>query len=134
MSSKQRVIKRKVVMTGLPKILNPRGVEMLCQAVLASGVKDHDEKFIKNEQAVSFYIKNGFKNVPYSLSKYHLVYSSYKKEKQRNQFSEGKIPLNEFKELACTTSTKELAERYGKTTDAIRAFCSRHGIIRKRRI
>lgn len=114
MSSEQRVIKRKVVMTGLPKILNPRGVEMLCQAVLASGIKDRDEDFIKNGQAVSFYIENGFKNFPYSLSKYHLLYSSYKKEKQRNQFSEGKIPLNEFKELACTTSTKELAERYGK--------------------
>ena len=51
MSSEQRVIKRKVVMTGLPEILNPRGVEMLCQAVLASGIKDRDEDFIKNGQA-----------------------------------------------------------------------------------
>lgn len=81
MSSEQRVIKRKVVMTGLPEILNPRGVEMLCQAVLASGIKDRDEDFIKNGQAVSFYIENGFKNSPYSLSKYRLCYSSCKKEK-----------------------------------------------------
>lgn len=132
MNSEQRAIKRKIVMTGLPEVLNSRGVEMLCQAILASGIKEHDEAFV-NGQVVKFYIENGFKNSPYSLSQYHLLYSSYKRQKQRNQFSDGKIPLEEFKKIVYTTSTKELAERYGKTPDAIRAFCSRNGISRRRR-
>lgn len=131
MNGGQRVIKKKVAMTGLPEVLNPRGVEMLCQAVLASGIKDRDESFI-NGQTVKFYIENGFKNSPYSLSKYHSVYFSYKKGNHKNQFSEGKIPLDEFKELVYTTPIEKLAEYYGKTPDAIRAFCSRHGISRKR--
>lgn len=132
MNGEQRVTKRKVVMSGLPEILNPRGVEMLCQAVLASGIKDHDEDFI-NGQTVKFYIENGFRNTPYSLSQYHLLYSSYRKEKQRNQFSDGKIPLEEFKKLVYVTPLKKLAEYYGKSPDAIRAFCSRHEIYRRRK-
>lgn len=133
MSSEQRMIKKKVLMTGLPEVLNPRGVEMLCQAVLASGIKDRDESFI-NSQTVKFYIENGFRNSPYSLSRYHSVYFSYRKDIHKNQFSEGKIPLEEFKKLVYTTTLDKLAEYYGKSPDAIRAFCSRHGISRKRKI
>lgn len=132
MSNEQKVIKKKVLKNRLPEVLNPHGVQLLCQAVLASGIKDHDEDFL-NGQVVKFFIENGFKDTPYSLSHYQLSFIAYKKDRQRNQFSQDKIPLDEFKELINTMPLKKVAEYYGKSPDAIRAFCSRHEIERIKR-
>ena len=115
----------------LPEVLNPHGVEMLCQAVLASGIKEQDIIFL-NSPTAQFFIENGFKNISYSASKYNMAFSAYRKTSQPNQHSSQCIPVDEVRQKILTTPLKEIANFYGKSTDAMRAFCSRHGISRKR--
>ena len=63
--------------------LNPKGVERLCQAVLASGIKELDEDFI-NDRIVYFYLDNGFREGTFGITKYRKIFIDYKNQGKKS--------------------------------------------------
>ena len=107
------------------KPLNPKGVAQLCQAVLASGIKDMDDEFVDNPIAL-FYLDNGFKGTNFGIKQYRQMFMEYKKDYK--YIKKDAINVSEFLDNCKVMTATQLAEHYGRTTEALRCFCYRKGI------
>lgn len=108
------------------KMINPEGLTRLCQAIIASSIREQDEEFA-NGDMLGFYLCHSFSgNGGISINDYRRMFREYKKRRERINSSE--LNISHIKEMLKTMSVREIAEHYDRTENSIRSFLYRKGV------